>query len=106
MSFRMRGHEEASGTKYYPKGLQEKWALKDPITNFESFLIESDVLTIKEIDQIKSSLKKEINEHWNKAFAAPNIEADVKVEYGDIYKQFERKNHLIDKKQFKINSIY
>ena len=101
MSFRMRGHEEASGTKYYPEGLQEKWALKDPITNFESFLIESDVLTIKETDQIKSSLKKEINEHWSKAFAAPNIEADVKVECGDIYKQFERKNHLIDKSNSK-----
>ena len=101
MSFRMRGHEEASGTKYYPKGLQEKWALKDPITNFESFLIESDVLTTKEIDQIKSSLKKEINEHWNKAFAAPDIEADVKVECGDIYKQFEGKNHPIDKSNSK-----
>ena len=60
MSFRMRGHEEASGTKYYPEGLQDTWAIKDPVTNFESFLIKEKILTDKKIEAIKKRIKNEI----------------------------------------------
>ena len=96
MSFRMRGHEEASGTKYYPEGLQDKWSLKDPITNFESFLIESKVLSIDDTEQIKASLKKEINDQWKKAFAAPSIKADLSTEYKDIYKAYKADSYTPD----------
>ena len=58
MTFRMRGHEEASGTKYYPEGLQDKWAKKDPVTNYEKFLLKEKVLT--------KELKKEIREPKSK----------------------------------------
>ncbi len=39
MTFRMRGHEEASGTKYVPGELFEQWAEKDPVKNYEEFLL-------------------------------------------------------------------
>jgi 2-oxoisovalerate dehydrogenase E1 component len=61
LTFRMRGHEEASGTKYVPDELMKKWSQKDPISNYENFLIESNILSIEEIALIKSELKEEIN---------------------------------------------
>ena len=60
MTFRMRGHEESSGTKYYPEGLQEEWAQKDPVTNYELYLKEQGVLTEELENQIKSEIKEEI----------------------------------------------
>ncbi|MBM76854.1 MAG: dehydrogenase [Crocinitomicaceae bacterium] len=90
LSFRMRGHEEASGTKYYPDGLQDKWSKKDPIENFESFLIKENILTPKEIDNIRSSLKKEINTQWKKAEAAPKIKPNLSDEINDVYKPFNQ----------------
>src|SRR5687768_456296 len=52
MTFRMRGHEEASGTKYVPKELFDEWSVKDPIKNFETFLIAGKVLSAEDIDNI------------------------------------------------------
>ncbi|MCX6195631.1 MAG: thiamine pyrophosphate-dependent dehydrogenase E1 component subunit alpha, partial [Flavobacteriia bacterium] len=57
MTFRMRGHEESSGTKYYPEGLQDEWAKKDPIINFELYLLEEGVLTKESIEEIKKTFK-------------------------------------------------
>ncbi len=84
-TFRMRGHEEASGTKYYPAGLQEKWAQKDPIENFRTFLIEKGILLPKDNDAITASLKKEIDEAFDKAMAAPEITFDEEVEKADLF---------------------
>ena len=67
MTFRMRGHEEASGTKYVPEELMKKWALMDPISNYESFLIDTNILSIEEINQIKVEIKDEINKSWLQA---------------------------------------
>ncbi len=86
MSFRMRGHEEASGTKYYPEGLQDTWAIKDPVTNFESFLIKEKILSDKKIEAIKKRLKNEINSQWKKAFEAPPISASLSTEIKDLFK--------------------
>ena len=86
MSFRMRGHEEASGTKYYPEGLQDTWAIKDPVTNFESFLIKEKILTDKKIEAIKKRIKNEINSQWKKAFEAPPISASLSTEIKDLFK--------------------
>ncbi len=89
MSFRMRGHEEASGTKYYPDGLQDKWALKDPIDNFEKFLLDEGVIDEGYIMRIKADIKKQISDSWKAAEAEPTIEADTSREYGYMYKEFD-----------------
>ena len=60
MTFRMRGHEESSGTKYYPEGIQEEWAQKDPVTNYEVYLKEIGVLTDELETEIKTAFKEEI----------------------------------------------
>ncbi len=90
-TFRMRGHEEASGTKYYPEGLQEKWAKKDPVENYRSFLFEKGILLPKQNDEWVSSLKKDIDTAFEKAFAAPAIEFDRNREYNDIFTPFDTK---------------
>lgn len=88
MTFRMRGHEEASGTKYYPEGLQDEWAKKDPVTNFESYLLEQGVLTDEFIEQIKQEIKDEIQAGLEIAFAEEPITANLQRELDDVYAPF------------------
>jgi 2-oxoisovalerate dehydrogenase E1 component len=85
MTFRMRGHEEASGTKYYPEGLQAEWEPKDPVTNFEAFLLEQNILDQAAIDQIKHQFKEEIQEAFDAANAAPKIVPSLTQELADVY---------------------
>ena len=63
-TFRMRGHEEASGTKYVPKELVEQWAAKDPVKNFQKYLLNEELITLDEILTIKKGLSKEIDSCW------------------------------------------
>ncbi len=93
MSFRMRGHEEASGTKYYPEGLQEKWALKDPVQNYELFLIKEGILSEQEVAQIKEDFKASIQSSFDTANAEPAISADMEREFADLYA--EQKQPLV-----------
>src|SRR5580765_4349776 len=60
MTFRMRGHEEASGTKYVPQHLFEEWKQKDPVENFEFYLLNIGVLNEKEIKNEKDKIRKHI----------------------------------------------
>ncbi|MGS2726130.1 alpha-ketoacid dehydrogenase subunit alpha/beta [Psychroserpens sp. BH13MA-6] len=90
-TFRMRGHEEASGTKYVPKDIMDEWAKKDPIENFQAFLKDQRILTEKEEVAIKTAIIHEINEHLQKAFDEAPITADLATELGDVYKPFEFK---------------
>ena len=60
MTFRMRGHEEASGTKYVPHELFDIWSEKDPVKNYEQYLLDAQILTAQAIDEIKQHTKKEI----------------------------------------------
>ena len=90
MSFRMRGHEEASGTKYYPKGLQEKWALKDPVQNYELFLIKEGILSEQEVAQIKEDFKASIQSSFDTANAEPAISADMEREFADLYAEHKQ----------------
>ena len=92
MTFRMRGHEEASGTKYVPEKLMQKWSLKDPITNYEKFLVESKVLNLKEIDNIKTDFKNEINKSWLNAEREVNTKLIDGYEINDVYKTFKYDN--------------
>jgi 2-oxoisovalerate dehydrogenase E1 component len=63
-TFRMRGHEEASGTKYVPQELMDMWAAKDPVENFRSFLKDEKVLSEGLDEEIRTEFKKEIDENW------------------------------------------
>ena len=90
-TFRMRGHEEASGTKYVPKELMEKWAKKDPVKAFESFLIKEKVYTNAEITEIRKSIQKEIGDAVKEAFAEEAIEANLDTELADVYFPYQQK---------------
>jgi 2-oxoisovalerate dehydrogenase E1 component len=85
MTFRMRGHEEASGTKYYPEGLQEEKAKFDPIDNYTLYLKELGVLT----DELENSIREEHKEYIQKSFetalAEPKIVPDLKREMDDLF---------------------
>ncbi|MFM6935497.1 MAG: thiamine pyrophosphate-dependent enzyme [Flavobacteriales bacterium] len=85
MTFRMRGHEESSGTKYYPEGIQDEWEKKDPVSNYEAYLLELGLLSNEEIQQIKEQIKEEIQQGFDQANAEPAIEASLEVEMNDVY---------------------
>ncbi len=85
MTFRMRGHEEASGVKYVPKELMEAWSKKDPIHNFEQFLIAEGILTNELIELIRAGYKEEISENLKNAYALPPVAADLQKETSEIY---------------------
>jgi 2-oxoisovalerate dehydrogenase E1 component len=91
MTFRMRGHEESSGTKYYPEGIQDEWAKQDPVSNFELYLKEIGLLTEEESGKLKDSIKKEIQDGFDTAHAESPIEASLERELGDVYAPFEQK---------------
>jgi 2-oxoisovalerate dehydrogenase E1 component len=98
-TFRMRGHEEASGTKYVPQELMDMWAIKDPVDNYRKFLKEEGVLTDEIDEALRAELKKEIDENYQKASAEPAIEASLSEELNDVYKpyQYEEVAPNIDK---------
>ncbi len=89
-TFRMRGHEEASGTKYVPKELMEHWAKKDPVKGFESFLIKEKVCTNDKIGEIRKAIQKDINDAVKEAFAEDTITADTHQETIDLFFPYEQ----------------
>ncbi|QIL39070.1 dehydrogenase [Pedobacter sp. HDW13] len=90
MTFRMRGHEEASGTKYVPQELFDQWEKKDPLSNFEAYLIEQGVLTSASVIDIKIEVKKNIELEVESAFNEPEPIADALQEEQDMYFPFEQ----------------
>ena len=89
LTFRMRGHEEASGTKYVPKELMKEWAKKDPVSNYEKYLIKEKVLDKEKIKSITSALKKEINNEWEKAYNEESIIVSTENEMNDVYAPYD-----------------
>ena len=85
-TFRMRGHEEASGTKYVPQELMDEWAAKDPISNYKDYLMRIGVLFDEMDIEIKTAIKNEIEQNWAITVAEPDFEADLHEELNDIYK--------------------
>jgi 2-oxoisovalerate dehydrogenase E1 component len=85
MTFRMRGHEEASGVKYVPKELFEEWGKKDPVANFEQYLVAQKVLDTDKIAAIRESIQKEIEDGLAAGFEAPPVTPDTAEELADIY---------------------
>lgn len=103
-TFRTRGHEEASGTKYVPQELMDMWAIKDPVDNYRKYLTEEGVLTQEFDEALRAELKKEIDENYQKASAEPAIEASLSEELNDVYKsyQFEEVNPNNDKENIRM----
>ncbi|WP_291287370.1 alpha-ketoacid dehydrogenase subunit alpha/beta, partial [Flavobacterium sp.] len=87
-TFRMRGHEEASGTKYVPQELMDEWAAKDPVVNYKKYLIETGVLTPELDEELHSAIKQEIDENWAIANAEPEIVPSYSDELNDVYKPY------------------
>jgi 2-oxoisovalerate dehydrogenase E1 component len=87
-TFRMRGHEEASGTKYVPQELMDQWAIKDPVENYRKYLKEIGILTEEFDETLRSDIKKDIDESLAIANAEPELEASLSEELNDIYKPF------------------
>ncbi len=85
MTFRMRGHEEASGVKYVPKELFEEWGKKDPVANFEAYLLKEKILTEGKIAEIRAGIQKEIEDGLATGFAAQPIKPDTAEEVRDVY---------------------
>ncbi len=85
MTFRMRGHEEASGVKYVPKHLFELWQQKDPIKNYEEYLQAQNILSESDINNIQQELKNYIENELKIGFESPAIKPETEQELGDIY---------------------
>jgi 2-oxoisovalerate dehydrogenase E1 component len=88
ITFRMRGHEEASGTKYVPKELFEEWGKKDPVVNYENWLIAQGILSIAQRDAIRARLKDGIEADLKHAFEEPEPVPVEAVEVGDVHAPF------------------
>jgi 2-oxoisovalerate dehydrogenase E1 component len=85
MTFRMRGHEEASGVKYVPKELFEEWGKKDPLQNFEQYLKEQKLLDDDKIAAFRAEIQKEIEDGLATGFEAPHIVPNTAEEIADVY---------------------
>ncbi|MEN1783774.1 MAG: dehydrogenase E1 component subunit alpha/beta [Bacteroidota bacterium] len=85
-TFRMRGHEEASGTKYVPETLMEHWAKKDPLSNYEQFLLEEGSLTQETIDRLRQNFSQTIDQNLQSAFEAPFLEFNSTREIAAVYR--------------------
>lgn len=88
-TFRMRGHEEASGTKYVPQELMDMWAIKDPVENYRNYLKATAVLSEEDDEAIRAEIKKEIDTDWAKVQEEPEIVASLEEELGDVYQPYE-----------------
>lgn len=89
MTFRMRGHEEASGVKYVPRELFDQWEKKDPVRLFENDLLEAGVLTLPQIEQIKIEMAAEVADIVEGCFDLPEVTADPSVELDDVFAPVE-----------------
>ena len=87
-TFRMRGHEEASGTKYVPDDLMEAWSAKDPLVNYENFLKSQKLLDAIKIDLIRAEIESEIHAGLEEAFNGPSVQSNSTDELNDVYHPF------------------
>lgn len=85
ITFRMRGHEEASGTKYVPQELFDEWGKKDPLKNYEEFLLKEGILTMEQAKELRKSFKEEIDSEVEKAFLMAEPEVNASLELSDMY---------------------
>lgn len=89
MTFRRRGHEEASGTKYVPDALMKEWEAKDPVENYEKWLLNEGILTSKESEATRKRIKDEVNAAVKHAFEEEDITVDAAKELDEVYSSQE-----------------
>ena len=87
-TFRMRGHEEASGTKYVPEELMEEWKKKDPILNYENYLVDNNILIDSQIQQIKEQIFEEISEAASVFNKTGSMEVTSQNELNDVFREY------------------
>lgn len=85
MTFRMRGHEEASGVKYVPPHLFEEWQEKNPLSNYEAWLLDKKIMRPEEVEAVKAAHKQYIESSLKMAFEASAIEPNTAEEIADVY---------------------
>jgi 2-oxoisovalerate dehydrogenase E1 component len=88
MTFRVRGHEEASGTKYYPEGMIDEWSKKDPVALYEAYLLDEKIITAADVEAMNLKLKDKINTNLKAAYAEPDIEVNTEEEFEDLFAPF------------------
>lgn len=88
VTFRMRGHEEASGTKYVPQYLFDFWKDKDPLANFERYLLDEQVLRPEWLPQMRAEYTAQIEADIEKAFGLPDVAASADTELADMFKPY------------------
>ncbi len=89
MTFRMRGHEEASGVKYVPKHLFEEWKQKDPLVNYENWLLKKGVLSKGVAHAVKTQIQDYITEGVSRGFEAEDVQPDTEEEMNDLFAPFD-----------------
>lgn len=94
LTFRMRGHEEASGTKYVPQHLFDEWIKKDPVKNFEDYLVAENILNEELIATIKREYKAQIEHDVEEAFNEPEPEAHTAIEVADMFAPYQAQQSL------------
>lgn len=104
-TFRMRGHEEASGTKYVPKKLMQEWAAKDPIENYEKFLLKNNVINEEWIANHRAQIKQEINDALNEAATVQARVGDREMEIKDLFMSHDFKRTVPSKKSTDLRMI-
>jgi 2-oxoisovalerate dehydrogenase E1 component len=87
-TFRMRGHEEASGTKYVPEELMDEWKKKDPILNYENYLVDNNILIDSQIQQIKEQIFEEISEAASFFNKTGSMEVTSQNELNDVFREY------------------
>ncbi len=85
LTFRMRGHEEASGTKYVPQELFEEWGKKDPIRNYEDFLLSENIIDDDFVSMIRAGIKEEIEKGLEISYSEKEVEVHTEIEVRDMY---------------------
>jgi len=95
MTFRMRGHEEASGTKYVPQDLFRLWEQKDPIKNYEHYLIDTAVITEMQIATIRNEFKEKIEAELEIGFHTKPVVADTETELEDVFAPLVRTDAIV-----------
>ncbi len=89
ITFRMRGHEEASGTKYVPQELFDIWAQKDPVVTYENYLLAQGIISQEEVEAIRAEIKTEIETGLDLAYAEEAIVPNAETEFTDLYAPLE-----------------
>lgn len=84
-TFRVRGHEEASGTAYIPQDLIDKWKKKDPLERLRKTLIKSKIQTKAQLEKLESESHTFVKEKWYNALKNNEVRKFTNDEEKDVF---------------------